>query len=890
MVTINGEAYFANIRETVSDTLRILTGKIDSSGETSDYQYFTENGLTYDNSVIKVSGAGVNSAGNIVLVLLTDVTTGTRINYVELNITNNTVENISQIPTDYSDGITITEQKNDSLITYIGINGGGIERVATSIETFALPSLTVVEPTATYSGSTSFNTTRRAVDLFIVNDVEYVIYGNTLLRRQANGTVDFGNVNGIFISATSLVVNANNEIVIFRGGDYTVLDQSLVETNAGQINPTLLNDTQGSFYAFNYNGGYRIWKGNFTEGISIVDIDNSFNAAEVQKLTGDYLYGIHEAYGGMLLFGELTEQRVKTTIAGTPFTSLGVTATIYHDNLLSPTSDLKEYRQVLHHENIVADVNHLGLMFTDVTQTIPGYAITDGGIERSLIYSVGTSILGKDVNDSLVGSLISFQTGNLPGPYTSSGNYTHEVMDEYSRGYYVSRDMIEDHITNSVTGTPGYTIPYGIASWPVEGDISLGQAADLAEYVDRNGNGTYDPENGDYPKIYGDQCILNIYHSPNVDGESDKIECHEYVFTLDCDTSEALRHTVFTKQLYFARDGQSLDSVYYRSMVDFDNGNYNDDYVGTNVRLGMIYAYNGDAFDENNGGSIGFNDTIPAMGQMILQGTKLADDATDNPFGVAIGESINGLGFNDGIVDNEYYTLEASYSASNAQTFPFVIYNEESAYFAAQGLYPDGSPKQVNNVDVRYDYFGVSDGLYYGSNGADHGNNHSEVTENNSPGDRRIHSSSGPGILGSTDTLDIITAYTYARDSVNPSIDNSILALFDYGLSLQSGTANNNFGCGRSFDPYISENTANTNENQVIPMGIYPNPTKNGITVTGLSGESTIVVMSINGTILLEKKTNDEQSNIDLSKLANSVYIVLVNDANGSRSARVIKN
>ncbi len=887
MATVNGEVYFACLRESVPDTLKIMVGKIDSDGQTSDYQYFSGNGINFTTTALKMSGAGVNSSGNIVLAILSGDANGTRINYAELDLTNNSIM-LYQVPTDYINGVVITEQKDDSLITYIGATGGGIERVATSIETFMLPSVATVDAGLTYNSPTT--STRKGMEFFIDNGNEYVVVQNTLLRRELNGTVTTGNVNGLFIYSASLVINPNNEIVVFRGADYTVLDQNLIEISTGSMDPALLSENQGSYYAMNYNGGYRIWKGNFGNGIRVIDIDANFNESEAFQVSGDHLYGIHDAFGGKLVFGELTENRVQTTINGTPFIQSGRSSTFYLDNLQSNTPDLKEYQQEIQSENIIFNVNHLGIMFANVIDGTHGFQVTDGGVARPLMYSAGTSILGKDANDSLVGSLITFQTGNLPGPYTAPGNYTHETMDNYSLGYYVTRDMIENHITNSVNGTQGYTVPFGIAAWPTEGNSTLGQAADLAEYVDRNGNGTYDPENGDYPKIYGDQCILNIYHTPDLNGESDRIECHEYVFTFDCDTSEALKHTVFIKQLFFARDGQSLDSVYYRSMLDFDTGYFGDDYVGTNVRLGMVYGYNGDALDESGGGIIGFNDTIPATGQMILQGTKLVNDSSDNPFGVAIGESINGLGFGDGIADNEYYSLEASYFATNAQPFPFVIYDEQSSYFASQGLYPNGSPKQVNGVDVRYDYFGTSDGLFYGSNGVDHGNNYSEASVPNAPGDRRIHSSSGPGALSPSDTLEIITAYVYARDSINPSVDNSILALFEYGETLKQGTANNSFGCGNSFDPYISNNTADIEENVAIPIGIYPNPTNNGITVTGLSGDSKIVVMSINGTILLEKNTVAEQSNIDLSNFTSAVYIVIVNDNNGSRSARVIKN
>lgn len=131
-----------------------------------------------------------------------------------------------------------------------------------------------------------------------------------------------------------------------------------------------------------------------------------------------------------------------------------------------------------------------------------------------------------------------------------------------------------------------------------------------------------------------------------------------------------------------------MHHVYTGTFVDFDLGNPSDDYIGTNVELGLIYTYNGDPIDETNGAPIGFNENPPAVGILFLEGSKLENDGLDNPIGVDTLQSINGLGFGDGIIDNEKYTLESSRIMTNAGNYPYSDANNVHGFYNnLQGLY-----------------------------------------------------------------------------------------------------------------------------------------------------------------------------------------------------------
>ena len=72
----------------------------------------------------------------------------------------------------------------------------------------------------------------------------------------------------------------------------------------------------------------------------------------------------------------------------------------------------------------------------------------------------------------------------------------------------LTKSEIDNHITNY--SDPNYQVPEAIISWPAHGDIALGQNYNLAPYIDVNDNNIYDPYNGDYPCIKGDEAIYMI--------------------------------------------------------------------------------------------------------------------------------------------------------------------------------------------------------------------------------------------------------------------------------------------------------------------------------------------------------------------------------------------
>ena len=81
------------------------------------------------------------------------------------------------------------------------------------------------------------------------------------------------------------------------------------------------------------------------------------------------------------------------------------------------------------------------------------------------------------------------------------------------------------------------------------------------------------------------------------------------------------------------RSTETLNQTYFGQWVDPDVGNYQDDYIGCDVELGLGYCYNGDDNDESDPlqGVNGYGQNPPAVGVDFFRG-PLADgnDGIDN--------------------------------------------------------------------------------------------------------------------------------------------------------------------------------------------------------------------------------------------------------------------
>ncbi|MBR3709621.1 MAG: hypothetical protein IKM99_01500 [Bacteroidales bacterium] len=201
----------------------------------------------------------------------------------------------------------------------------------------------------------------------------------------------------------------------------------------------------------------------------------------------------------------------------------------------------------------------------------------------------------------------------------NDGSIDQMISMKYHHIWNLSRAEIEQFITNH--GNAGYQIPEDILTWPAHGEE--GYAQNLAPFVDVNSDGHYNPADGDYPDIKGDQCLFFIFndHRPHTEtaGAALDLEVQAMVYAFDAPNDEALSNTVFVKYKFFNRSNNNYYNTYLGLWTDWDLGYMYDDYVGCDVQRNSCFAYNGNAVD-GNGESWAYGDNPPVQVLTVLNG------------------------------------------------------------------------------------------------------------------------------------------------------------------------------------------------------------------------------------------------------------------------------
>lgn len=458
-----------------------------------------------------------------------------------------------------------------------------------------------------------------------------------------------------------------------------------------------------------------------------------------------------------------------------------------------------------------------------------------------------------------------------PGPLSTDGaaSITPPECAKYDRHFYMSRAMVELHRlyfdrladdaengTNTVNDPPfedePYSIPEEILNWPAHGDLTQGQDYILAPFFDNpRGGGTegvYEPELGDYPwydleqseedclnrdreakiPLFGDQTLWWVFNDKGnihteTQGQPIGMEIKAQAFAFN--TQDEVNVMTFYNYTLINRGTQTLNNTYFGQWVDPDLGNAEDDYVGCDVQRGLGYCYNGTNNDQDNAGAIGYGVQPPAVGVDFFEGPYQDADGIDNPgpnpdslesfigYNEAFaGEGIPyaglGIGYGDGVVDNERYGMRRFVFHNNSPDpaigDPVIA---EHYYNFLRGIWKNGTimtyggtgynPNNPNAIPAQYMFPGDTDPVNWGTYGIDPGNDDwTEEGEGNPPGDRRFIQSAGPFTLTPGDYNNITVGVVWARaTSGGPfasvqllrRVDDKAQALFDNCFRILDG-------------------------------------------------------------------------------------------------------
>ncbi len=716
---------------------------------------------------------------------------------------------------------------------------------------------------ATWSALTSSITSHLISVYFINNNVGFAVgFSGKLLKTVNAGTTWTQEVSGTAANLKSIFFVDNS--TGFIGGSGVLLKT----VDAGLSWSTLSNQSVNSLYFTDFNNGYAVSA--FGDMFKTIDGGISWTAQAIGNDNTINAVFFTNALTGFAVGGSGTV--LKTTIGGG-----------YSDNGIISTSNIK------------ARLFTGGTLFWDMISNA-NFEVPKGSGKMSL-FAGALWIGGKDNSGQihLAGDRYSFYGHDyFPGPVMDSVYYLQD-QELWNRMWKVTRAEIEYHISHGAT--PGYVMPVNISEWPGNGDPAKGQMAEIAPYYDVNGDGLYSPQQGDYPLIKGDEALFFVFNDdmkPHTESSGSKLglEIHAMAYAFDCPGDSAFWNTLFLSYEIINKSQNTYDSSFVGTFMDFDIGDAQDDYVGCDVQRGTFYGYNGDAND-GDGQGITYGTYPPAQSVTFLGGPTMDADGSDfGTSGIADGcdESINGLGFNDGIIDNERLGMSSFLYFNNSggqmgdPTLATEYYNYLTAHWKdGTHMTYGGTGHLSDSIYCKFMFPDVTDSCGWGTEGIPRPA-WSEATENNPPADRRGVGAMGPFTMlpGSVHNVDL--AFVFGRDFTNPSPWAGVINMQQRIDSVRKAFITQKTPCG-TFSIGVKENKIMSEE-----INIFPNPAQNYFDVkcNNINDRKTIKIYTIEGTLIKEESFIGNLARINTEIISNGLYVVEIKSNNNVQYKKVI--
>jgi len=417
----------------------------------------------------------------------------------------------------------------------------------------------------------------------------------------------------------------------------------------------------------------------------------------------------------------------------------------------------------------------------------------------------------------------------------------------WSKVWKVNKSVIEDHKLN--WNNSSYAIPGEISQWP--GNGPSGFAKVLAPYIDYNKNGVYDPENGDYPHIQGDQAIYFIFNDSYKKhlfpaSQNLGIEVHgmAYAYKTRAGTTfdQTLENTIFVNWSIINRSKEKYTDVYAGVWNDFDLGCAFDDLYGTDSVRNMTYVYNGDLLDEDCRGTKGYGKTPPAVGCVVLS-ENLGSSLFYKNSGTASGNPSDKF--------HNYNYLKGNWGDSSSMTY-------------------GGDGYKSGGVNTKFIFSGeVCDDSGWNST---------------VPNDGRSLSSIGPFNLepGEAHVLDV--AYVYARSS--DSSEQSVCSLFDAVDYVKKF-----YDDEKLKNPWSPTSIKNGNHNQSDVL-VFPNPMEDQLTIKFAKqhiASFDIKLYDARGRMVLaENNISDQEYTLERGDIENGLYFLTIRSNEESYRRKIL--
>jgi len=446
-------------------------------------------------------------------------------------------------------------------------------------------------------------------------------------------------------------------------------------------------------------------------------------------------------------------------------------------------------------------------------------------------------------------------SGQLIGNYSnysvSSGGYIGPVVNDYSDPWHLEQSIffhmhdsvINNHFNN--WASTGYTPSQEMTDWPAYGNSSLNSSPYMAPFYDVNNDNVYSPVDGDYPLHFGEESFSSVYNydsivNPNIlNPETRPIEVNYSAYQVN---NSELENVTFIMHRVTNKSNETLVNFQWGLFADFDLGNPNDDYIGTNVSKNLFYAYNATNIDWSGGGVNGYGVNPPAIGIVSL---------------------------NEGLFATNTVSYGGTHDINFLSELKFNMTGRESS--SAINLDSQGNPT-----------------LFVYTGNPNVGGSESQYQLPVPPMDQKGTMSLKPTDLSPGETKCYHFAIVFA-DSQTGNLE-SVTKLFEVADAAQAYYNDSvNYDCSM----VVTSDIASLEDHQTTELNLFPNPNSGDLYLTANQKINSVIVLTMDGRtynpILNEIQSN--QYAIDMSDLSEGVYSVQVLFENGAvLNRKIVKN
>lgn len=464
--------------------------------------------------------------------------------------------------------------------------------------------------------------------------------------------------------------------------------------------------------------------------------------------------------------------------------------------------------------NIRARILNGGDLFASAAYITPAPAT--GQLPVSAIYAAGVWIGGTDRAGNIKLSAVTYRSEGYDytaGPLDVNGTTDKEYCDDWDKIFSVKGINISSHIkawqkAQSSGGFDCSKIPDDVKFWPAQGNPYFASKygfelpeQSLAAFWDFNGDGRYNPCEGDYPILDDRSCDAAYHEGLKIPAEINyfvfndagrahtlsgpsQMQMEVQVNAFAYESGDELNDMTFYQYKLINKAPENLVDCYFSFWIDPDLGCYQDDFIGYDPITDMAYVYNQDEADGVNGTAcegvnsygydipiIGFSYIRGPLGSKVFKRDQNGNLLYDSQGNKILIDPTPGSGSQDTLVElgisSFTYMENCGIGNPTPNTCDPKRGMEDGFYNFMRGKLADGSPF-INSV--------TNDSTYHVFDGDPNDPNGWSMCTANLPfGDRRMLMSTGPMLMqpGSVNqlTVSIVTAF----DIKNPCPDISKL-------------------------------------------------------------------------------------------------------------------